>query len=118
MNNPAVASQERRQHARKAFHSVAYVLLTGRQPIAVRTLDISPGGMAIVAPANPPAKMNCKIRISLPVKLRAPTVVEIQATVLHSVLSRRENGFKVGLHFVHPAPEAKQAIAAFLSAPG
>lgn len=115
MNNPAVVSAERRQHVRKPLHGLAYVMLAGHPPIAVRTLEIGPGGIAIVAAANPPPKMNARLRLNLPTRSRGLVTVELAVTVLHSVLSRRENGFKVGLQFVDVPAPAQQAITAFLS---
>ena len=40
-----------------------------------------------------------------------PQKIELAATVIHSVLAAKEDGFKIGLQFAALSPEAAQAVA-------
>jgi c-di-GMP-binding flagellar brake protein YcgR len=115
MEHPGSSGAERRRSERKPLRTTSYMSLLGARPVAVRSVDISAGGMSVIAAANPAAKTPCVIRVGLPGKSLGITLVEVQAIVLHSVFSGREDGFKVGLTFVNPSAEARQAIAAYLA---
>lgn len=108
-------SNDRRQNERKPLRTTSYLRLPGARPVAVRSVDIGIGGISVIAAANPPAKTSCVIRVGLPAGALGIKLVEVQASVLHSVFSGREDGFKVGLNFVSLSAEARQAISSYLS---
>lgn len=89
------------------------VVLPGNQRFAVRTLDISPGGLAIVASANPRPGTTCAVALALPVKPRGAVPLELRAKVVHSVFASSEGGFKIGLSFTELPANAAQAIVTF-----
>ena len=105
---------ERRRQVRKTLKGRAYILFAKRDPIAVRTLDISTTGLCIVVPLNPPLKLTCGIRFAVPIRPQGNIVFECQASVIYSVFSNDEDGFKVGLHFANPSEAMTKAIAQFI----
>lgn len=107
---------ERRQHRRAVLRCPAQMLLPGAGPIEVRTVDISAGGMGIVAAVNPPSGVTCLLRMSIPLKPQGSAVIDVQAKVTHSVFGNSENGFKVGLQFTNLSESATSAIDKFLQA--
>lgn len=116
MNRPALQQIERRDSERRAFRSTAYILLANREPIPVRTVDISPSGLGIVASANPPPQTFCVMRISIPRRSTGlAQTFNVQTRVVHSVLSREHDGFKIGLVFIEPSDVVVTAIRDFLS---
>lgn len=92
----------------------ATVSLAGQQRFAVRTLDVGPGGLGIVAAANPKPGTGFEVEFVLPGKSRSPVPVKTSVRVIHSVFSSAEDGFKIGLSFVRLPPEVAQAISAFM----
>src|SRR5664279_5069732 len=110
MSTTTPPGPERRQYKRAALRGIAHLVLTGHPSIEVRTVDISVGGMGIVASANPPAGLACVIRVVIPVKPRGTTTVEVQAKVAHSIFSHGAGGFLIGLEFSQLSAEAKSAV--------
>lgn len=90
---------ERREAPRRALRRPAWFLLPGVRRLEVRTLDISAGGLAVVAPANPPVGMACTIRLTIPTRNSSAEVIEPRVKVMQSLWSTADEGFKVGLRF-------------------
>jgi len=109
------SEEERRKTERKSLRTSATVILGQAQAFEVRALDLSIGGMAIVAQANPKPGMVLAIRFMLPLKPVGYTLFEAQARVVHSVFSSAESGFKVGLSFIGLSAEASAAVRAYLA---
>jgi c-di-GMP-binding flagellar brake protein YcgR len=105
---------ERRLAARKIIRTRATVVLSGKFTFEVRTLDISVGGMCIVAAANPIPGTPMQISCQIPVTGMGPVQIEAHAKVMHSVFSGDEEGFKIGLSFTEISPQCKDAIAKFV----
>ena len=110
--------QELRQHARRVLRTTAQLIVAGSPPFPVRTLDISAGGMAILATVQPPRGLNCTVLLSLPQTGREPVVVELPVTVAHSIFARGEEGVKVGLSFNGLAPDNAAVIQKFVDGDG
>lgn len=106
---------DRREHERRVLRSTATILVAGAPPLAVRTLDISASGLGIVAPVNPPVRLNCTVRVTLPLRPKGSVVHESKAVVVHSIFSNVEDGFKVGLRFVDISPEFAMAVIQYMS---
>lgn len=106
-----------RQHARRLFRTTAQLVVVGSPPFPVRTLDISAGGMAIVATVQPPRGLNCTVLLSLPQTNREPVPMALPVTVAHSIFSSGEEGVKVGLSFNALSPEAATLIQRFVDGP-
>lgn len=81
----------------------------------VRTIDLSAGGMGIVASANPRPGTVLSIRFAVPLGSRGQAMFESKARVVHSVFSSAESGFKVGLSFVELPPTSAAVAIQYLS---
>lgn len=116
MTTPATGSASAQ---RRSDHSVlrvpAVVMMSGQQVFEVRTLDIAPRGMDIVAPANPRPGTTFTIKCTIPVRPKGRTTIEVQAKVVQSVFCSTENGFKIGLTFVDTPPTTASAILQYLN---
>ncbi|MFM9917016.1 MAG: PilZ domain-containing protein [Rhizobacter sp.] len=108
----------RRQHERRYLRGVATVVLSPKDSFEVRTLDISAGGMAIVAAANPRPGTTFSIQVSLPLRPKGFTAIEARVQVMHSILASDEQGFKVGLQFVSLDAPTAAAVIQYLKAAG
>jgi c-di-GMP-binding flagellar brake protein YcgR len=106
---------ERRVTDRKTLRTRATIILGQTQAFEVRTLDLSTGGMGIVAQANPRPGTLMGIRFMLPLKPGGYHPFEARAKVAHSVYSASEQGFKIGLSFIDLSPEAAAAAQRFVS---
>lgn len=105
----------RRQFERRILRSKAFLVLPGRPHILVRTLDISVGGMGIVAPINTSPNLVCEVKFLLP---NPAAYSHIQASglavVTHSVFASGEDGFKTGLKFKEFPKEILDQIERFI----
>lgn len=116
MTTPATGSgsaQRRSDHC--VLRVPAVVVMSGQQSFEVRTLDIAPRGMDIVAPANPRPGTTFTIKCTIPARPKGRTTIEVKAKVTHSVFCSTENGFKIGLTFVDPPPTTALAIRQYLT---
>ena len=104
---------DRRQQGRRTLRGTAYLLLPGREPLGVRMLDISIAGLSIAAAANAPPNASCGIRFSVPSGGES-VQIETQVTVNHSVFSRTEDGFRIGLQFKRLTDAQTSAIKKFV----
>ena len=115
MNSPPPdPSAELRRHDRRLLRTTATVVLAGTQTFEVRTLDISEGGAAIVAAANPKSGTVFQIRMAIPRKAKDSIPIEAEVQVMHSIFVNSEQGFRIGLRFVRIEPAAAAAITQFL----
>jgi c-di-GMP-binding flagellar brake protein YcgR len=113
--NLSASGSDRRQQERRLLRATAMLRLPGAAPVLVRTLDISAGGMGVVATINPEGGVRCTIGLAAPAQPRGPIAVEIAAVVVHSIFSSREDGFKVGLQFEELTEAAADAINRYLA---
>jgi hypothetical protein len=77
---------ERRQNDRKPLRTTAQLVFPSQPPLEVRTWDISPGGIGILASANPPPKLRCVIRFQVPRSTGSGLPVEVKVQVAHSLM--------------------------------
>lgn len=105
---------ERRQYERKPLRVPAELLFSNHPPLSVRLLDVSAGGVGVLASANPPLRARLSVRFSVPVTPTGAAIVEAQVEVARSVLSGTHGGFVVGLQFTSISPQASRAIIQFL----
>lgn len=107
---------ERREHPRRHYHGPVQFIVPHHAPLLGRIADVSVGGMGVVAAINPPPRMLCEVRFLLPMPPHGNAALDLQARVVHSVLSRCEGGFLIGLQFVKLTPEQKTLIERFIHA--
>jgi c-di-GMP-binding flagellar brake protein YcgR len=81
---------------------------------SVRTLDLSHGGIAIVAPINLPEGTTLELHCQLPLKPTGSAAFHATARVANSFLSGKEDGFQIGLSFVHIDDASRQTLGSYL----
>ena len=106
---------ERRADPRKALRANAELLVEGKR-LEVRTLDISTSGMGIAATINPRVNQSLSIFLAPADAPRGPARIEMPVSVVHSILTQAEGGFKVGLRFGQLSPAALDAVKKYLRA--
>lgn len=106
---------ERRKNPRRVLRTTATVILNGTQTFQVRTIDISIGGMAIVAPANPKPGVTFTIRMTIPLGSKGTEAFEAKAKVMHSVYANAESGFKIGLSFIKLSESSAATVEKYLA---
>jgi c-di-GMP-binding flagellar brake protein YcgR len=112
--SPSRSSTERRRHTRERFAATAHMLLPGRRIVEARTLDISAGGLRVVAPANLPITSLCNVRLRIPGIPSGVHTVMARARVASNVFSGRESGFLLGLSFTEIARPARAAVERYV----
>lgn len=90
---------EGRQADRKMFRSFAQLLLPNGDQLAVRTYDLGLDGICVVTPVNLRLKSRCKIVFRVPIAGRNSDGIHASGIVTHSILSRQQDGFMIGLEF-------------------
>lgn len=90
---------EQRRAGRKMFRTLAQLTLPNGTQLAVRTYDVGLDGISIVAPVNLKLKSACEIVFRVPIAGRSSDAIHASAGVAHSILSRRQDGFMIGLDF-------------------
>lgn len=109
----AGAGAERRIEERRPFRSSATIIAGGRE-FQVRTLDLSRGGLCIVAAINPQLHLRFRLRLRIDRQPHGAVTLETDVQVVHSVLVAQENGFRVGLRFLNATPQLADAVANYL----
>jgi hypothetical protein len=109
------APREKRQHERRILRTNATLLLPGHPGFEVRTADISIGGLGIVAAANPPPGLICRVVLTLPNSSGGARQVEVTGKVAHSVYSSRSGGFQIGMVLLNLDSAATSAIVDYLN---
>jgi c-di-GMP-binding flagellar brake protein YcgR len=98
MSSPNLDTSERRDSSRKILRVPVVLEIPGRAPVELRTIELSAGGLAMACPVNLASGLSCQIRFNLPGPAgQAP--IQARASVIHSVLSQRDGGFRVGFQF-------------------
>lgn len=105
-------SVDTRKTLRKPLLVPATVCLSGRTPLGVRTLDIGLDGLCIATAVGVESNLKCNVEFALPLGKGGRVALALQARVVYNVLS--QDGFKVGLHFMTPAPDALAALGRYL----
>jgi hypothetical protein len=90
---------EQRQGDRKMFRTFAQLTLPNGAQLTVRTYDVGLDGISIIAPVNLKLKSGCEIVFKVPIAGRGSDGIHAAASVAHSILSRRQDGFMIGLDF-------------------
>ena len=108
------AYDERRGEGRRPLFGKARLIIE-RQIVSGRTLDVSISGLAVVADINPPLGLSCVVEFSLPGQNGLLQMLELQATVLNTVLTR--DGFRIGLKFDAPSARTRQLLQNYVEIP-
>lgn len=105
---------ERRHHRRVAFNSNATLQTIGSTPIAVRTRNISVGGVGILASQPLTADTRCKIHVAIPDGNSDAIPIELLARVVSSDYNKIEGAFMLGFEFINLTASAAATIARFM----
>ena len=108
-----VGGAERRAAPRKTLRANAELLVNG-QRVAVRTIDISSSGMGIAASINPRVNQPFSMLLAPPDAPRGTARIEVAVTVVHSILTRADGEFNVGLRFGLLSPAASELVKKYL----
>lgn len=97
---------------RKILKTPAALWLPHRVALPVRLHEVTRGGASVVAPLNLKRSTACEVRFHLawPPE-RGRHAVAARATVDHSILSRRQGGFVIGLAFTALDDHALELIS-------
>ena len=113
MSNHFEDYSDRRRDERRIYRGGAVWTPVGMAATQVRTVDVSAGGIAIVATFNPPVGCLCTVRFSLPGRT-GPFTVETSGRVVRSVFSSSDDGFRVGLFFDPLSDEAARTLQRYV----
>ncbi|MCM0609310.1 MAG: PilZ domain-containing protein [Ideonella sp. WA131b] len=106
---------EKRVHLRRSLRVPARIILGESSEFEVRTYDISEGGLGLVAAANPKVGTKFNVVFGVPNSTPRPSVVNVRATVIRSVLAMDEGGFKIGVLFNSLDEPSFSAIRRFIN---
>jgi hypothetical protein len=107
---------ERRRADRKMLRTFAQLMLPNSSQFVVRTYDLGSDGISVVSSVNLRLKSKCEIVFRLPVAGRLSDGIRASASVSHSILSRQQDGFMIGLYFSEIQEPDLQLIRAYMSA--
>lgn len=105
---------DRRAFARHLLHTQASLVLSDGQKVPARTLDISKGGLGVVADLNARVGTKLGLSVSLPIHPRGSAILSTQVVVANCVLDGQEGGFRMGLMFFDLDAQARQVLARVL----
>ena len=110
-DNPKV---ERRHHQRVAFNSDATLQTIGAKAIAVRTRNISVGGLSVLTSQEIAPDTRCKIHVAIPDSSSDAIPVELVARVVSCNYNKIEGGFMLGCEFINLTANVAATIARFM----
>jgi c-di-GMP-binding flagellar brake protein YcgR len=116
MNSPlTTTAPDRRSLVRKIARLSAVLEMDGAAPLSVRTVEVSSGGAALSCPLNLKPGGRCLVRIALPARPPLP-MLAVRASIIYSVLSQRDGGFRVGIQFQALSQAEESRLQTFLNA--
>lgn len=109
---------ERRGAPRRPVRVTVALQIEGRPLLTVRTVEVSASGVGLSCPINLPLGTRCQLSFLIPLAGR-PIELRMQgATVMHSVLSQYDGGFRLGCQFVQLPSDIGQRLQAFARSAG
>lgn len=106
---------DRRVAVRRGYTGrVILVFMGGAYTVEVRAEDISATGMGVIVDRDLKMQFKCQIHLQLPGRDRQLKTFHIQGKTVNSTLSTSRGGFRIGLVFLQPPPEFKQAVEAYV----
>ncbi len=106
---------QNRVHARHPLRTRGTLFFTGNQPIQIRTLDVSLGGVCLVSDIAIPAKIIGQLDINFPIGKGQFEMMQVNIQIMHSIFCNKEDGFKVGILFVKPPSNLMAAVQKLLN---
>ena len=109
---------ERRGAPRKLLRVAATVEIEGRSAMTVRTVEVSSTGVGLSCPINLPLGTRCRVSFAIPLAGNRIEVQGQQATVMNSVLSQHDGGFRLGCQFSGLPPALAARLQAYVKGGG
>ena len=106
---------ERRAHVRQPLRTSAALILSDGRLMIARTLDIGAEGAAIVADVDPGSASMLTVKIRLPARPQGSRLFQARGRVIASVLTGREDGFRLSVKFDALGVNASRALAGYLA---
>jgi len=91
-----------RAQARRTLRTRGTLFFTGNQPIHIRTLDVSLGGLCLVSEIAIPAKIMGQLEMNMPVGNGKFEKMHVNIQIMHSIFCNKEDGFRIGILFLKP----------------
>ena len=111
----AAAADERRIAVRKRVRTRVRLSIAGSTAMEVWSLDLSIGGICVVADVNPATGTKCSLALGIPFKNGTSHKTQVQGSISYSSFSNADGGFKVGVQFKDVTPELHKALLRFVS---
>ena len=104
-----------RKHQRCSVHwrsAISIVGTGGPQTLQCKTNDVSAGGVSVICPLNifPESQLTVYMLIDPGGPTHPQVVFEAQGTVMNTVLSSKQGGFRLGIQFTKFAGDSKQML--------
>ena len=103
----------RREYERFSFPEKIKFHLFEDESYELSALDISAGGLGIIAPFNLPSNISCKVEVVIPIS-KGKLSFEAPVEVKHSIYRREEDGFILGVRFTEIRPCLQTAIVCLM----
>lgn len=91
---------EQRRSPRWQIKTAARLVLNSNQVANARTLDISAGGLSVVADFSLPVGTKLQVSLLLPPRVGNAIPLSARAEVMNCILDGRNGGFRIGMQFV------------------
>lgn len=115
---PAVSGggigSERRLAARKSIRGPVTLVFNGQLRVEVRADDISVTGLGVIIDRDLKPQLTCEIQLQLPGRGNLLKPHQVMGKTVSSTLSTSRGGFRIGLMFIQPASEFRQAVDAYI----
>lgn len=109
-----VTESERRLAARKSIRGRVTLVFNGQHRVEVRADDISATGLGVIVDRNLKTQLTCEINLQLPGRGNLFKSHQVMGKTVNSTLSTSRGGFRIGLLFIQPASEFRQAVDAYI----
>jgi|GEM_PF-2266265 len=103
---------DRRRSARKALNTNGLLASQGHEPVEVKTVDLSLGGVAVAMPYRMALNQACIVTFDMPIQDKIRRVAAV-AEVAYSVRNTKQD-FKTGLRFVELDAAGAAAVGEYM----
>lgn len=109
-----VSEPERRTAVRKSIRGAVTLVFNGQHRVEVRADDISVTGLGVIIDRDLKPQVTCEIQLQLPGRGNLFKQYQVMGKTVSSTLSTSRGGFRIGLVFVQPTSEFRQAVDAYI----
>lgn len=109
-----VSEPERRLAARKSIRGPVTLVFNGQLRVEVRADDISVTGLGVIVDRDLKTQLTCEIQLQLPGRGNLFKQYQVMGKTVSSTLSTSRGGFRIGLVFIQPTSEFRQAVEVYI----